>query len=110
LKKETAMRTSISTTEGESDSTESVCRKETTPLTVPIRDNLTQIESVALGLRQEMLSVGKKGELGSVTCGAGLGTDFIILEWKGRCAVMRGSELFKAWVATFDPKSAERMP
>ena len=102
------MKTSVFTKDGAASS-ESVCAKKTTKLTIPIRDELSDLEGVALGLRQEMFSVGEP-TCGSVTCGAGYGTDFIILEWNGRRAVVRGSELFKAWVKTFDPKNAARLP
>lgn len=79
-------------------------------LAIPYRD-VVEGESLVLGFRQEMISVGdpKKPDHGGVMCGAGCGTDFIILEWKGRSALVRGNELFKAWVATFDPESAKRM-
>jgi hypothetical protein len=79
-------------------------------LAVPYRDVIGQ-ESITLGFRQQMLSVGnpKKPEHGGVACGNGLGTDFIILEWKGKVALVRGSEIFKLWVATFDPESAKGM-
>jgi|FLYN01.1.fsa_nt_gi hypothetical protein len=65
-------------------------------------------ESLSLGFRQEMLSIGDgQKTIGRVDCGAGLGTDFIILEWEGRKAFVRGLDLLKAWLATFDPESAK---
>jgi len=103
-------RTRFASSDGETASTDSVCAKKPTMLAVPIRDELTGSESIALGFRQPMVSCGGKKEIGSVSTGAGLGTDFIILEWRGRNATIRGSELLKAWVATFAPEDAKAMP
>lgn len=63
---------------------------------------------VVFRLRQSMLDIGN--DLGSVTCGAGLGGDFIELSWKGRTSVLYGRDLLKAWVATFEPDAAEHIP
>jgi len=82
----------------------------TAPLAVPIRDFPREL-LMGLGLRQDMLTLSDGNDrLGGVTTGSGLGNDFIILEWKGRYAVLRGSEIFKTWVATFAAEDAERMP
>jgi hypothetical protein len=97
--------------DGEHASTGSVCDKPTTPLTVPMRDSLSDMESLALGFRMEMLSLSDGGEeKGAVLTGAGLGTNFIILQWGKRTAVVRGSEMLKAWVQTFAPEEAARLP
>lgn len=88
-------------------STVDLCAKKPTPLLVPIRE-VGGDEGLVMGLRQEMLLIGD-GQ-GSVCTGAGLGSDFIILNWGDRQAAFRGSELLKAWVATFDPKSAAKFP
>ena len=51
-----------------------------------------------------MLTIGDdEPEVGSVSTGAGLGSDAIILHWRDRRAVIFGRDLFKAWVATFAP-------
>jgi hypothetical protein len=82
-----------------------------TKLSVPIRDGISDMQGIGLGFRMGMLSVGdKNGERGSLSTGTGLGSDAIILEWRGRRAVIRGRDLFKAWVATFAPEDVERMP
>ena len=81
-------------------------------LQVPTHDDLTGAEMLIGGLRQEMLSVGdpKTEEHGSLMTGAGLGSDVFHLEWRGRKAIIFGRDLFKAWVATFAPEDAKRMP
>jgi hypothetical protein len=96
---------------GKSVRTEDVLKRPPAgTLPVPYRD-VAEAEGLTLGFRQEMIGVGdpKKPDHGGVTCGAGCGTDFIILEWKGKTALVRGGELFRAWVATFDPESAGKM-
>lgn len=90
-----------------SASSSSVVAKEPAALRIPIRE-IDDIESLALGFRQEMLEMGDG--MGDVSTGAGLGTDFIILKWGDRQAVVRGSELLRAWVETFAPEDAERFP
>ena len=87
-------------------SSKGICAKTPTALTVPVRV-IEGIEGVALGFRQEMLTMGDDG---NVSTGAGLGTDFIILQWGERQAVVRGSELLRAWVASFAPDEAARFP
>jgi hypothetical protein len=104
------MHASAASTGGGSASTNSVIAKPTVPLMVPMRDKLTDVESMCLGFRMGMLEVGDSKDRGAVLTGSGCGSDFIILEWKGRTAILRGSEVLKAWVATFDPESAARMP
>jgi hypothetical protein len=91
----------------QSASTGSVIAKKPTALVIPIRE-LKGMESIALGFRMEMLSMGK--DLGSVATGTGLGSDFINLKWRKREACIRGSELLKAWVQTFAPEDAARFP
>lgn len=88
-------------------STETILAKDTIKLDgVPVRDIENASEAIALGFRQSMLELGP----GSVSTGAGLGTDWIILEWDGKTVVVRGSELLKAWVSTFAPEDAARFP
>jgi hypothetical protein len=57
-------------------------------------------------LLMEMLEMGNHG---SVATGTGLGSDAIVLEWKGRRARIRGRDLLKVWVATWAPDDAVRM-
>ena len=81
--------------------------KQSSPLTVPVRE-LVDGEGIVLGFRQDMLSLsGAKGRVGGVETGAGLGTDAIVLTWKGRKVVIRGVELLRAWVETFAPEDAK---
>lgn len=106
------MRTSATVTKADgsmaSASTSSLIDQEPGALEVPIRELAEDgAGGIALGFRQEMLGV--EG-MGSVCTGAGLGTDFIILEWKGRTAFVRGSELLKSWVSTFAPDDAAQFP
>lgn len=91
-------------------STADVIALEPAKLLVPIREPISVEQSITLGFRQNMLEIGP----GTVSVGAGLGTDFIELEWGdgGDCprAVLRGSEILKAWLETFAPDEAARFP
>jgi hypothetical protein len=93
-------------------STADVIALEPAKLLVPIREPISVSQSIVLGFRQNMLEIGDG--MGSVSVGAGLGTDFIELEWgegdDSRRAVLRGSEVLKAWVETFAPNEAARFP
>ena len=78
-------------------------------LMVPV----TEYEQRPMILGMEMLSVGDKDDeaRGSVVTGSGLGSDSILLEWRGRGAIVRGSDLLKAWMATWAPEDdAKRLP
>ena len=75
-------------------------------LDFPVRE-LREHESLVLGLRMNMV---KMGDVGRVDSGGGCGTDYIILEWKGRSLLLRGSELLRAWVAAFASEDADRFP
>lgn len=93
---------------GKATSTKQVLAKERVPLTVPMIPLEDESgESLVLGFRSSMLTMSDKG---GVATGSGLGTDFIILEWGDRRAVVRGSELLRAWVATFSPEEAANFP
>ena len=85
---------------------------KSTPLTVRMRDNISVLQGIGLGLRQSMIELGDKHEPehGGVMTGAGCGSDAIILEWKGRHAVVYGRDLIRAWVMTFAPEDAVRIP
>jgi hypothetical protein len=81
-------------------------------LTVPFAE-ISTLEGIATGFRQHMLGLAdEKGgeEIGSVSSGAGLGSDFITLTWKDKTAVVRGIDLLRAWVSGFDPKAAGEFP
>lgn len=63
------------------------------------------------GLRQEMISLhSHDAKIGGVDVGAGLGSDAILLTWGKRARVVRGRDLLRAWVETFAPDEAERIP
>lgn len=81
-------------------------------LEIPIHDGLDDAEMMIGGFRQEMISVGDPNteEHGYVMTGAGLGSDVIHMEWRGRKAIVFGRALFKAWVETFAPEDAKRLP
>lgn len=85
-------------------STKDVLKRKPKKLEIPVRELKEVGESLVLGFRQEMLTAG---DIGRVDTGTGLGTDFIILEWKSKKLLIRGGELLKSWVATFDPKGAK---
>lgn len=90
-----------------SGSTKELVNAPLTALTIPIRDEVPSILEMCAGFRIGVLELGDKGE---VLSGAGCGTDFIILKWGERTAVLRHGELLRAWVATFDPEAAARFP
>jgi hypothetical protein len=76
----------------------------TVPLAVPMHDNLTPGENICCGMRQELISLGEHD--GVMT---GVGSDCLILNFRGRSAMIRGVDMFIAWVATFDPEMAEKI-
>lgn len=100
------MNTTAQGKDGKAVSTKELMTKEPDgTLEIPFRD-ISGSEGMAMGFRQSMLEVGP----GEVLTGAGLGTDFIILKWEDKEIAVRGSELLKTWVATFDPENAARIP
>lgn len=95
---------------GKSANTRDVMTRERTgDLPVPFAE-VTTLESIATGFRAQMFELGDDEASGGVATGAGFGTDFITLEWGERRAVVRGVDLLRAWVATFDPDMAARFP
>lgn len=93
----------------EATSTAKVLQKKPAgALKVNYRD-LVGAEGITLGFRADMFTVGKGKESGRVQTGTGLGTDFIIMEWKGKSVFVRATDLFREWVKTFDPKAAKEM-
>jgi hypothetical protein len=95
---------------GKRATTEQVASKQRAgELVIPWAE-LEGVEGLAIGFRQAMLDLSGGGHEGSVATGAGLGSDFITLTWDGRTAVVRGIDLLRAWVATFDPDQAKRFP
>lgn len=88
-------------------STADVLAKPVKPLTIPFRTIEEVGEGIVLGFRQSMVDIGDEG---SVSTGGGMGTDFILLDWGEKSIVIRGSELLRAWVATFAPEDAARFP
>lgn len=104
------MKTTVWDKDGQPITGADVARKETVELPVPFRE-INVAEAIATGFRQEMLEMKTdSGYGGSVATGAGFGTDFITLEWNGRRAVVRGSELLKAWVEVVAPEDAKKFP
>jgi len=81
---------------------------EPTEMSLPVRDLKDPDLSIVLGLRQEMVGVEEIDA--SVSCGAGLGTDFIILQYGERTLLIRGSELLKRWITSIDPEVGDRIP
>jgi len=63
-------------------------------------------------LRQEMLSLSDKSgkTIGGVDTTTGLGGDTIRLYWRDRVAMVRGRDLLKMWVMSFDPDEAKDLP
>ncbi len=87
--------------------TADVLAKVPTALVVPLRVLANAQESIVCGFRMSMLTMGDVGE---VMTGTGLGSDFIHLKWGEHQAVVRGSELLRAFVQQVAPKDAERFP
>ena len=104
------MRTSASVGKKRVSNFEIQQRKPDGVLSVPLR-TLKDIDSIALGFRAEMLSLsdGKGKRIGYVTSGAGLGSDYLILGWGKKEVLVRGVDILKAWVETFDKEGAERI-
>jgi hypothetical protein len=86
-------------------------KQRTSDLAVPYA-YISTVESIACGFRAQMFDLeGDDGSvIGSVQTGTGMGTDFITLNWGEHKAVVRGIDLLRAWVATFDPDGAAQMP
>lgn len=86
-----------------------VWAKPTEDLQIPIRE-IDTLESIVLGFRQEFFALTDKDGNGGTVLTAGFGGESIILEWKDgdteKQAVIRGTDLLIAWVATFDEKAA----
>lgn len=109
--RERRMTTAAKVGKGPLRTTDGVLGKEpVVTVDVPIKD-IEDVEGIALGFRQEMFNLSDDDKvLGGMATGAGWGTDVILLEWGKKKAVVSGRSLLKAWVATFAPKDAERMP
>lgn len=101
------METAASTG-GKSFTTRGLLGKKPSPLTVPIRPVDPDGEGLVIGFRQGMLTMGKDGKAGEVN--TGVGTDIIELRWGDRQVVLRGSEILRAWVATFSQEDADNFP
>jgi hypothetical protein len=96
---------------GERASTSTVrTKKRTGELPVPFAE-VTTIESIATGFRVDMFDLtDKDGTGGSVQTGSGFGSDFITLNWGDKKAIVRGVDLLRAWVATFDTEAVKQFP
>lgn len=84
-------------------------KKRTGNLPVPFAE-VSTIESIATGFRQQMFDLGDGEVSGSVSTGSGYGSDFITLNWRDKTAVVRGLDLLRVWVETFAPEDAKLFP
>lgn len=75
-------------------------------LAVPFAELHDPRQSLLAGFRQSVLEAGP----GKVLSGAGLGSDFILLQWGEREALVRYIDILRVWVETFDSGEAERLP
>ena len=82
----------------------SIKAKPTQPLEVPVRE-IDDTEALALGFHQMLIEC----EHGGICSGAGCGSDWLQVEWKGQRIAIRGLELLAAFVRTFDPEDADRI-
>lgn len=81
-------------------------RKDAMQITVPFVEG-----ELFMALHSEMISLDEGDEhVGALSTGSGLGNDCINLEWRGKRIVIFGRELLRAWVETFDPEGAKRIP
>jgi len=81
---------------------QAVVKKAPIQVTVPVK-LVEGLEGITLGFRAGMISC----EHGGVATGAGLGNDWIHVDWKGKHFALRGLDLLAAVVATFDPEDAK---
>lgn len=80
-------------------------------LTVPMT-KLEVLESIALGFRENLFDlVDDEGEvIGSMACTAIGGGDALIVKFGEHSALVRGRDLFAAWVRQVDPEGAKTLP
>ena len=75
---------------------------------VPVR---VRDEEGVLRLKQSVLSLDAEGnEVANVSCGAGLGGDFVTLQFGDHQGVFYLRDVLADWVATFDPEEAKKLP
>jgi hypothetical protein len=76
---------------------------------VPVR---VQDDSGTLRLSQSVLALDDKdgNEVASVSCGAGLGGDFVTLSFKDREGVFYLRDVLADWVASFNPEEGAKLP
>jgi hypothetical protein len=106
------MDTNAAVTEGgesKAYSADDLRKAELTALSVPVRNDLPEIATLVAGFRQNMVGGELDGKELSVDVGAGLGTDWVILRYGDKTGVMRGTEILRAWIASFDPDAAAAM-
>ena len=72
-----------------------------TAIPVPVRA-VEAAAGLTLGFRQDHISC----EEGGIQSGAGCGSPWIPMNWKGKQAVVHAGELLAAWVETFSPEDA----
>ena len=63
-------------------------------------------------LKQSVLSLhdDDENEVADVSCGAGLGGDFVLLRFKGRQGIFFLRDVLAEWVASFDAEEAKQLP
>lgn len=100
----TASSRSVATTEG------LIARAPDGKMSIPFK-RIGDLEGITVGFRQDMLTLSdENGIVGEVSTGAGLGTDFILIQWKDHQIVIRGLDLLKALVKDTAPDDLERLP
>lgn len=80
----------------------SILKKKTTSIPIPVRE-ITTTDSIACGFRAAIIEC----EHGAVTAGAGFGSPWINIEWKGRRFAIYGPELLAAVVRSYDEDDAK---
>lgn len=62
-------------------------------------------------MRVSMFTLGEgENVIGELATGAGFYSDAIVMTWKGSHRLVRGLDLFRAWVETIDPEGAKQIP
>jgi hypothetical protein len=79
-------------------------KKPSQMLAVRVRE-MDDTESLAMGFRQSLI----EGEHGGVTSGAGCGSPWTIIKWKGKTFAIHAVELLADVVRTWDAEEADRI-
>ncbi len=85
--------------------------KEPQMIEVPFRE-LNDCEKIVTGFRAGFFDVTEDDgtRIGGASGGAGFGSEWVHLEWRGRTMSLRTTELLRAWVARIAPEDLHLFP